>query len=237
MRTLFMQNPMPPLLLTPRRGANIFTGLLLAALCGLTGCLSRPALKEQTFVFNVPAGGATNTITSRRVLGIRSLQIAAPFAGRSLIYRTDEFSYVPDPYAEFLELPADELVAPVREWFRGSGNFQAVAESDSALKPDTLLEINLRQLYGDFRQLQHPLAILTLQATFFEAPNGVPAGVILQREYTRQIPLVAPSAAALMKGWDQALAEILIEISADLQSSQNHPPASIGLKVGAHERT
>jgi ABC-type uncharacterized transport system auxiliary subunit len=165
----------------------MFTGLLLAALCGLTGCLSRPALKEQTFVFNVPASGATNTVASRRVLGLRSLQIAAPFAGRALIYRTDEFSYVRDPYAEFLDLPADDLVAPIREWFRGSGNFQGVAEAGSALQPDTLVEINVRQLFGDFRQLQHPLAILTLQVTFFDAPHGLPAGVILQQEYSRQI--------------------------------------------------
>jgi len=225
MRMLFIQNPMKPLHLTPCRSAHIFTLLLVTALGGLTGCLSRPVLKEQTFVFNVPAGGATKADASRRVLGIRSLQIAAPFAGRALIYRTDEFSYVRDPYAEFLDLPADELVAPIREWLRGSGNFQGVAEAGSALQPDTLVEINISQLFGDFRQLQQPLAMLTLHVTFFDAPHGMAAGVILQREYSRQIPLSAPSAAALMKGWDQALAEILSEISADLQSAQNHPPA------------
>jgi len=214
---------MKPLHLTSRRGATISTVILLAALGGLAGCLSRPALKEQTFVFNVPAGGATKAIASQRVLGIRSLQIATPFAGRPLTYRTDEFAYVRDPYAEFLELPADELVAPIREWFRGNGNFQAVAETGSALKPDTLVEINVSQLFGDFRQPRHPLAILTMQVTFFDAPNGMSAGVILQREYSRQIPLSAQSAAALMKGWDQALAEILGEMSADLQAAAHHP--------------
>ena len=213
---------MKPFPLTPRLRAAISSVMLLAAVAGLAGCLSRPALKEQTFGFNVPASGTTNALTAQRVLGLRSLQIAAPFAGRELVYRTDEFSYVRDPYAEFLELPADELVAPIREWFRGSGHFLAVVESGSALKPDTLMEINIRQLYGDFRQLSHPLAILTLQATFFEATNGMAAGVIFQREYSRQIPLGAPSAAALMKGWDQGLAEILSEISVDLQSAQNH---------------
>jgi len=223
MMRFFIQYLMKPLQLTPRRGATIFIVLLLAALGGLTGCLSRPALKEQTYVFNVPAGGPAQAVVSQRVLGIRSLQIAAPFAGRALVYRTDEFSYVPDPYAEFLEPPADELVAPIREWFRRSGDFQGVTEAGSALKPDTLVEINIRQLFGDFRQLEHPLAILTLQATFFDAPNGVPAGVILQREYSRQIPLGAPGAAALMKGWDQALAEILGEISADLSTAKNLP--------------
>jgi len=221
----FIQNPMKPLLQTQRWGAHISTIILLVGMGGLTGCLSRPVLKEQTFAFNVPAGGTTNAVASQRVLGIRNLQIAVPFAGRTLIYRTDEFSYVRDPYAEFLELPADELVAPIREWFRGSGDFRGVAEAGSALKPDILLEINVSQLFGDFRQLQHPLAILTMQVTFFDAPKGMPIGVILQREYSRQISLNAPSAAALMKGWGQALGEILIEMSADLQTAINHRAA------------
>jgi hypothetical protein len=149
------------------------------------------------------------------VLGIRNLQIAAPFDGRSLVYRTGEFSYVRDPYAEFLESPAEEMMAPVRGWLRDSGNFSAVVESGSALKPDTLVEISVSQLFGDFRQPAHPSAILTIRFVFFEAPNGVPGKVIIEQESSRSIPLSAPTAAALMEGWNQALDEILTEVSSD----------------------
>ncbi len=132
---------------------------------------------------------ATNTVASNRVLGIRNLQIAAPFDGRSFVYRTGEFSYVRDPYAEFLEPPAEELMAPVREWLRGSGNFSAVVEASSALKPDMLVEVSVSQLFGDFRQPEHPAAILTMRFVFFDATNGVPGKAIFQQEYSRSIPL------------------------------------------------
>jgi cholesterol transport system auxiliary component len=198
-----------------RLSANIFVTFLLACICGLTGCLSRPAMNKQTFVFGAPAISVTNVVASDRVLGIRNLQIAAPFDGRSLVYRTGEFSYVRDPYAEFLELPAEELMAPVRGLLRGSGNFNAVVESGSALKPDTLVEISVSQLFGDFRQSEHPAAILTVRFVFFEAPSGVSGKVILEQVYSRSIPLSAPTSAALMEGWNQALAEILVEVSSD----------------------
>jgi ABC-type uncharacterized transport system auxiliary subunit len=186
---------------------------------GLAGCLSRPSLKIETFMFNAPAGATTNAAAGARVLAIRRLDVAPPFAGRSLVYRTGEFSYVRDPYAEFLDSPADELKDPVREWLLQDGAFRLVMSGGAALKPDTLVEIHLSQLYGDFRQPGHPLAILSMQFAFFDATNGIPEKVLLQREYSRSIPVTAPAAAALMQGWNQALAEILGEVSGDFPQS------------------
>ena len=206
-----------------RLAANIFIAFLLVCVCGLTGCLSRPALNKQTFAFGIPAIAATNVVSSNRMLGIRNLQIAAPFEGRSLVYRTGEFSYVCDPYAEFLEPPAEELMAPVRGWLRGNGDFSAVVEAGSALKPDTLVEVSVSQLFGDFRQPERPAAVLTMRFVFFDATNGVSGKVILQQEYSRSIPLSAPTTAALMEGWNQSLAEILAEVSSDFaQKMERH---------------
>jgi cholesterol transport system auxiliary component len=200
----------------PRSVANIFATFLIVCISTLTGCLSRPALKKQTFAFSVPVIATTNAVAGDRVLGIRNLQIAAPFAGRSLIYRTGEFSYVRDPYAEFLEAPAEEMMAPMRGWLRSKGDFSAVEEADSALKPDALVEIRVSQLFGDFRQPEHPAAILTIRFVFFAAANGIPGQVIFEQEYSQSVPLNAPTAVALMEGWNQALAVILTKLSSDL---------------------
>jgi hypothetical protein len=202
----------------PWLASRFISALLLASVFGLTGCISRPALNKQTFTFNTPTISATNVLAGDRVLGIRNLQIAAPFEGRSLVYRTGEFSYVRDPYAEFLGLPAEELLAPMRGWLHNSGNFIALTEAGSALKPNTLVEISVSQLFGDFRQPEHPAAVLTMRFIFFDAPNGVPGKAILQQEYSRSIPISAPNAAALMDGWNRALAEILAEVSSDFRA-------------------
>src|SRR5258707_14554410 len=97
--------------------------LLLAAVGGLTGCLSKPALNKQTFAFSVSSAATTNHVNSHHILGIKKLQIAAPFEGRSLVYRTGEFSYERDPYAEFLDAPGEVLLPALSEWLRRSGNF------------------------------------------------------------------------------------------------------------------
>jgi hypothetical protein len=209
------RNPMKTPLVLRQRTAGFFVAPLLF-ICGFTGCLSRPSLNQQTFTFGAPAVSTTNVAAGSRVLGIRNLQIAAPFEGRALVYRTGDFSYVRDPYAGFLESPAEGLIDPVRALLRGNGGFGAVVETGSALQANTLVEISVSQLYGDFRRPEHPAAVLAMRFVFFDAPNGIPGKVFLQQEYSRSIPLSAPSAAALMAGWNQALGGILAQLASDL---------------------
>ena len=112
-----------------------------------------------------------------------------------LVYRTGEYSYDRDPYAEFMVHPAEGLVAPMSSWFRDSGGFSAVIETGSAVKPDTLVEIQVVQLYGDFRPSEQPTAVLAMRFVFLDSRSGVPGKVILQQEYSRAIPLKARTAA------------------------------------------
>ncbi len=183
--------------------------ILFAAVCLLTGCLARPHLDQQSFIFAPPPPSAGRDAPDGRVLGIRTLQVATPFEGRTFVYRTGDFSYDRDPYAEFMAPPAEGLISPIAGWWRKAGAFRDVAEAGSALKPDTLVEIHVGQLYGDFRQSGNPAAVLAIRFVFFDAANGVPGKVILQREYSRDIPMKARTPAALVEGWNQALAQIL----------------------------
>ncbi len=190
--------------------------VLFAAVCLLTGCLARPHLDKQSFIFDPPSRPAPAIASGGRVLGIRTLQVAAPFDGRAFVYRSGEFSYDRDPYAEFMVRPADGLAAPISNWLRESGAFSEVVETGSALQPNTLVEIQVGQLYGDFRQTEKGAAVLAMRFVFLDAPNGVPGKLLLQREYSRVIPLPVRTAAALMAGWNQALAQILDSAAQDV---------------------
>ncbi len=193
----------------------------LFALAGcLSGCLSRPALKQQTFSFNSSPLAATNSVAGQPVLAIKKLEIASPFNDRALVYRTGEFAYVRDPYAAFLDSPAQDLMAPLRAELSSQGDFSAVVETGSALKPDTLVEINVSQIYGDFRRPDQAQAVLTMRFTFFAATNGIATQALFQKEYSRALPISAPSAAALMQGWNQALTEILDTVLSDYRQAK-----------------
>jgi cholesterol transport system auxiliary component len=194
---------------------NIKRAFLFIAACLLTGCLARPYLDKQSFIFAPPPPASRTVTPGNRVIGIRTLQVAEPFEGRSFVYRTGEYAYDRDPYAEFMTRPADGLVPSICNWLRETGAFSAVVETGSALKPDTLIEIQVVQLYGDFRPSERPAAVLAMRFLFFDAANGIPGRVILQRDYSRRIPLQARTPAALVEGWNQALARILDTVMMD----------------------
>src|SRR6266478_6145162 len=202
------------------RPSVFLTTAILVSACALSGCLSRPVLNRQTFAFTAPEMAPTNA-ASARVLGIRNLEIAAPFEGRPLVYRTGDHAYVRDPYAAFLDTPAESLLVTIREWLRGTASFAAVIEPGCSLKPNTLAEIEVTRLYGDFRQPQRPVAVLTMRFLFFDAPNAIPGRVLLEREYARSIPLKSATPAALMAGWNQALTQVLTQVISDFRNSES----------------
>lgn len=195
--------------------------ILLTVAFTFCGCMSRPALNVQTFAFSTPTLPATNGVPNGRILEIRTLQIAPPFDGHSLIYRTGEFSYQRDPYAEFLGLPAEGLVGPVSEMLRRDGGFSQVVQQGSAVQPDTLVEITISQLYGDIRKTRSPYAVMEMQLSFMDATNGLPGRIILQRNYSRRIPISVTTPSALMEGWNQALVGILAEAISDFLNRES----------------
>lgn len=186
---------------------------MLMTLAGslLSGCLSRPALSRQLFTFSIPTNDSSAVVTNGRVLAIRLINVATPFAGQSFVYSTGELSYEQDPYAQFLVPPEESLAQPVRSYLRQSEKFQTVVEPESALKPNLVVEISTPQLYGDFRNRSAPAAVLTMTFAFFEAPDGLPGKMISEKSYAGRIPLKSRTAAALMAGWDDGLRRILSE--------------------------
>lgn len=193
---------------------------LLAFAFTFGGCLSRAPMKIETFAFSPPTMNETNSVAGRRVLSIRKLQIDPPFDGRSLVYRTGEFSYQRDPYAQFLSTPADALTAPINEMLRNDGRFSEVVKTGSAVRPNTLAEININELYGDIRKPGSPNAVLAMQVIIMNATNGLPSDLILQKNYSRRVPMKSATPAALMEGWNQALDEIFAEVASDLRSRE-----------------
>jgi len=200
--------------------------LVLAATL-LGGCLSRSPVKARAFLFAVPAGQIPGTAsTFRGPIAIRRVRVAAPFDGQSLVYRTGEYSYESDPYAEFFAPCSETLDCAISQWLRESGCFQSVIEPGSADHPAAMAEINVEELYGDFRAAQ-PTAVLTAQFVLFDATNGIAGQRLLDREYSRRVPVKARSAAALMAGWNQALREILQQFTSDVCALNSTAPGQI----------
>jgi len=203
----------------PGRDAVWIPAAILLGTGLLTGCLSRPSLVKRTFAFPPLPVTSTTEIARSRVLGIRRLTLAAPFDDQSLVYRTGEFTYERDPYAEFLIPPAETFAVAIRGYVRSSCVFRDVTEPGSASRPDTEVEICIEQLYGDFRNPSDASAVLEMRFIFFDAPTGISGKVLLQKICSRHVHVRTRTATSLMEGWNQALMQILDEVCSDLRTN------------------
>ena len=201
---------------TPRVVAYL-TMTLFALL--LNGCLSRPALVRQTFALQGPLATNASARTGDGVLLVASCNVSPLFSGRSLVYRTGENSYEQDPSAGFLIPPAEDFGIAVRQYLRSGAAFRDVVEPGGILPPDRLAEVQVTELYGDFRATDRPTAVLTIRFKFIRAGGeGKPPMVFLEKLATRSVPLREKTAVGVVAAWNQGLAEIMNEVAAGLSA-------------------
>jgi uncharacterized lipoprotein YmbA len=193
---------------------------LVAIASLLAACsLSRPYAVKRTFMLEptAPAAAASTRPASVRV-GV--VNVAAPFRGKSFVYRETDLKYEADFYDEFFIAPTAMLsdatakALAAAKVFRRVVPFGAVADDG-----DYVLDGFVSELYGDTRNAATPTAVLTV--TFYLSPNAVVgSSVIWSREYRQRVTASGASAEALAAAWNVALSTILAELARDLASAE-----------------
>ena len=190
-------------------------GIAVAAGCLVSGCLSRRALVNQTFALETPSIKSSST-EPKGALAVRSVQVCPLFESREFVYRVGPDRYQTDSYAGFIVSPSRALAIPIRACLRGCGAFQDVVEPGSQRQADTMLEIYASELYGDFRKPDQLAAMLSLRVLAFRNVQGAEQALLSEKEYVHRVPIREQSAAALVAGWNEALADSMKEAIADL---------------------
>jgi cholesterol transport system auxiliary component len=164
------------------------------------------------------APGKTPNSTSDRILSVASLRISPRYADRSFVYRTSTAAYEADFYNQFLTAPDSMIAEELRKGLAASELFKYVVGPANPLQPHYVLEGSINALYGDFRDPNRPVAVLEIEF-FLYNQDPAAAGVSLQKRYEKSVPLSEKSPEALVKGWDQALADIVAALVADLKAA------------------
>jgi cholesterol transport system auxiliary component len=215
-----MIKKIPFMLRFSKHSVSFFSDLLvLLALCA--GCvgIERSYPDKRYFVLEVSANASPSNPTANETLEVSNIRVSPRYADRSFVYRTSEAGYESDFYNQFLVAPASLITEEVRKGLTGSQLFKYVISSSSQSQPSYVLEGAVNALYGDFRNADSPRAVLEME--FFLA-SGIPAkpGILMQKRYPKAIPLTGGrSPDALVKGWNQALEEILTSLAADLKAA------------------
>jgi cholesterol transport system auxiliary component len=192
--------------------------LALLALCAACVGIERSYPDKRYFVLEVPAQAVPSNPTVNETLEVSNIRVSPRYADRSFVYRTSEAGYETDFYNQFLVAPASLITEEVRKGLLETQIFKHVIGSASQSQPNYVLEGAVNALYGDFRNVEAPRAVLEME---FFLTSEIPAkpGILMQKRYAKSIPLTGRSPEALVKGWNQALEEILTSLTADLKAA------------------
>jgi len=170
------------------------------------------------YILNVSNKDQNLSPVSGTVLEIRRFQISPAFAGTGFVYRKGDFNYESDFYNQFFRLPSLLITEEVRNWLSESGLFKYVVDSTNGVEADYILEGNINQLYGDFRAPNTPKAALGIQFVLIEEVSANPK-IVFQNNYRREMALSSNSPEDLVKGWNEALQQILTALEKDLRAA------------------
>ena len=182
------------------------------------GCVSleRSYPEKRYFVVELAENTQRSNLAGDQTLLVSGLRISPRYADKSFVYRTSESGYESDFYNQFLTSPDTMLSEELRKGLAVSPAFKYVIGPSSQLQPNYVLEGSVNALYGDFRNLEKPAAVLEIEF-FLHNEDSANPGIVLQKRYTKTVSLSGRSPDALVKGWSQALSAVLSELNSDLE--------------------
>jgi ABC-type uncharacterized transport system auxiliary subunit len=186
-----------------------------------SGCVSleRSYPDRRYFVVELPQNSQRSNSSGDQTLMVAGLRVSPRYADRSFVYRTSEAGYESDFYNQFLTSPDTMLGEELRKGLGASRVFKYVVGPSNQLQPNYVLEGSVNALYGDFRNLDKPAAVLEIEFFLHNEDSNHP-GIVLHKRYAKTVPISARSPEALVKGWSEALGEIVSDLNADLEKSK-----------------
>lgn len=195
-------------------------GVLLLVIF-VSGCVSleRTYPDKRYFVIEIRDTAKSSATQSDRVLLVANLHISPRYAGTEFVYRTSDTAYESDFYNQFLSSPSTMIGEELRKGLQAASAFKYVIGPASQLTASYALEGSVNALYGDFRNLNSPAAVLEIEF-FLRNEDPEKPGVVLHKRYAKSVAIGQRSPDALTKGWDQALEEITADLVADLAKTK-----------------
>ncbi len=204
--------------MTVSMGALGFT--LLAASFLLFGCVSveRSYPDKRYFVLDISLKESPQDPADTGILQMASARVSPRYADRNFVYRRSDTRFESDFYNQFLISPAALVTEELRRELSQAGLFKFVVGSANPLAPTHTMETMVNTLYGDFRDLKAPKAVIEME--FFLTQEASPSGIVFHKLYQRIVPVQERNPEALVRGWNQGLESISGSLVSDLKASR-----------------
>jgi cholesterol transport system auxiliary component len=199
------------------------SALVVIAAFVLASCsLSRPAPVKQQFLLDPPAPPAVakSQPTSVRV---GTINVAAPFRGRSFVLREADLRYETDYYNEFLVPPSTMLTELTARALERSKAFARVVPPGYSADADWVVDGFVSALYGDERDGKKLSADVAVSYYLFQSSGG--SGMpVWTRDYQKRVALTTSTTEAYAAALNTAFGEIFADLTRDLAAAELSSP-------------
>lgn len=179
-----------------------FFALVAALVFG--GCAFGPRPEARSFLLDPGQPPQVKTLGTGASASVTFVDVGAPFSSPGFVYQLTADRWEVDPYNQFLVSPADMFTGIVRKWVRESGLYESIALPDEGGGQAFLIDCDVTELCGDFRDPAKPMAILRMEVQVFRrTPNG--RELVLDRTFDQSIPFGERRPQALVDAWNEAL--------------------------------
>jgi cholesterol transport system auxiliary component len=201
-----------------KRGLTLLFALPLLAVLASCASLTRPAPVRQTFLLEAPAP-APVARPQPAALRVGTVNVAAPFRGKTFVYRTGDLRFENDYYVEFLVPPSAMLTEQTARGLEHAKVFSRVVGPGTALDAEWVLDGFASALYADMREAGKPAAELDL-TYYLTAGGGTEQTPVWTHEYHQRVPMRDASAAAYAEALNKAFATVVDALAHDLAEAQ-----------------
>ena len=197
----------------PRSIASLMLFVALAAT--FAGCFRRQFPERRLFVLDVERTEAARSPSSA-VLRLSRVRAEPQYERKGFVYRTGESTYADDFYNAFYVSPEQIVRSTMHEWLTASGMFAVVADVDSLVGFDWVLESRLMDFYVDKRAAEDERAVVRLAVTLVDARRSPPRA-ILERTY-EEVASASGGGQGYVDAWSAALTRVYARLEDDLAS-------------------
>ena len=103
-----------------------------------------------------------------------------------------------------------------RNWLAESGLFGTVPDVGSLVDPTHVIEGNITTLYGDFRDMSSPKAVMEMRLFLLKAKATGESTPIFGKTYRTAVDIESENPQDLVKAFDKCLEDILTLLEKDL---------------------
>jgi len=190
--------------------------LLIVFTIGCSG-INKSYPERAYYMFEISRQAVPLTTVKGTTVEIKRFNISPGSQGKEFIYRMTDIRYESDFYNQFFRVPSIILTEAVSQWIDQAGVFEDVLSPVSQAFPNYLIEGNVIELYGDYRNQAAPKAVFKIQFYLLKTSDlSDEPRILFSKTYKSDKPIGSATPQALMDGWNLALEDILGEFLKDL---------------------